>query len=113
MLWRRVLAGSRPLEKPEEPQPQSQDLHGIMDDTERRAVKRSRFDQTEAAPKKASRFDRRSRSPPAIKTESQRSRSPLGVARDSPGTDAVKKSPVDAAAAAGKRHFAINFEHFL
>ena len=68
-----------------------------MDDTERRTVKRSRFDQTEPEPKRASRFDRRSRSPPARRSEPGRDRSPLG---NDGGSD-PKKSPADAAAAAG------------
>lgn len=66
-----------------------------MDDSERRTTKRSRFDQTEPEPKRASRFDRRSRSPSARRSEG-RDRSPLGE----DGAEA-KKSPVDAAAAAG------------
>lgn len=68
-----------------------------MDDTERRTVKRSRFDQTEPEPRKASRFDRRSRSPPSRRSESGRDRSP--IAKDE--TPEMKKSPTDAAAAAG------------
>ena len=74
-----------------------------MDDTERRAVKRSRFDQKEPEPKRASRFDRRSRSPPAVK-ESRRSRSPLGRASDSPAPASAPaiSSSGDPAAAAGK-----------
>lgn len=69
-----------------------------MDDSERRTVKRSRFDQTEPEPKRASRFDRRSRSPPARRSEHGRDRSPL--AQD--GAPEPKKSPADAAAAAGE-----------
>jgi hypothetical protein len=68
-----------------------------MDDTERRTVKRSRFDQTEPEPRKASRFDRRSRSPPSRRSESGRDRSP--IAKDE--SPEIKKSPTDAAAAAG------------
>lgn len=67
-----------------------------MEDSERRTVKRSRFDQTEPEPKRASRFDRRSRSPPTRRSEG-RDRSPL--AQDGPSE--AKGSPVDAAAAAG------------
>jgi hypothetical protein len=70
-----------------------------MDDTERRTAKRSRFDQTEPEPRR-SRFDRRSRSPAARKPESARDRSPLSRGADS-ATPETKKSPVDAAAAAG------------
>jgi hypothetical protein len=73
-----------------------------MDDTERRVVKRSRFDQTEPEPKRSSRFDRRSRSPQARKTESRRSRSPLGQAANSPSAEPAKRSGGDPAAAAGK-----------
>lgn len=73
-----------------------------MDDTERRTVKRSRFDQKEPEPRKASRFDRRSRSPPARNDDSSaRDRSPLSRDRDVDGSPAAK-SPVDPAAAAGK-----------
>ncbi|KAH7157100.1 hypothetical protein EDB81DRAFT_788853 [Dactylonectria macrodidyma] len=75
-----------------------------MDDSERRTVKRSRFDQTEPEPKRASRFDRRSRSPPARRSESGRDRSPLAH-------DAAlepKKSPADAAAAAAAAAAKIN-----
>jgi hypothetical protein len=72
-----------------------------MDDTERRTVKRSRFDQTEPEPRKASRFDRRSRSPPSRRSESGRDRSP--IAKDE--TPEIKKSPTDAAAAAGMYMF--------
>jgi hypothetical protein len=71
----------------------------IMDDTERRTAKRSRFDQTEPEPRR-SRFDRRSRSPVARKPDSTRDRSPLNRGTDS-ATPETKKSPVDAAAAAG------------
>jgi hypothetical protein len=70
-----------------------------MDDTERRTTKRSRFDQTEPEPRR-SRFDRRSRSPAARKPESARDRSPLNKGNDST-TSETKKTPVDAAAAAG------------
>ncbi|KZZ98438.1 KH domain protein [Moelleriella libera RCEF 2490] len=73
-----------------------------MDDSERRTVKRSRFDQTEPEPKRASRFDRRSRSPPARRSEG-RDRSPLAEE-----TAAAKKSPVDAAAAAAAAAARIN-----
>jgi hypothetical protein len=72
-----------------------------MDDTERRAVKRSRFDQKEPEPKRTSRFDRRSRSPPAIK-EPRRSRSPLGRTSSSPGPGSATPNSADPAAAAGK-----------
>lgn len=72
-----------------------------MDDTERRTAKRSRFDQKEPEPRKASRFDRRSRSPSARKEDSARDRSPLDRERDADASAA--KSPVDPAAAAGKR----------
>lgn len=72
-----------------------------MDDTERRAVKRSRFDQKEPEPKRTSRFDRRSRSPPAVK-EPRRSRSPLARASRSPASASANISPSDPAAAAGK-----------
>ncbi|KAL2694484.1 hypothetical protein Neosp_001062 [[Neocosmospora] mangrovei] len=75
-----------------------------MDDTERRTVKRSRFDQTEPEPKRASRFDRRSRSPPARRSEPGRDRSPLG---NDGGSD-PKKSPGDAAAAAAAAAARIN-----
>lgn len=71
----------------------------VMDDTERRTAKRSRFDQTEPEPRR-SRFDRRSRSPVARKPDSARDRSPLNRGTDS-ATPETKKSPVDAAAAAG------------
>ena len=76
-----------------------------MDDTERRSVKRSRFDQTEPEPRR-SRFDRRSRSPPARKPDSgrDRERSPLSRPRDTPADS--KSPPVDPAAAAGKLSFA-------
>lgn len=67
-----------------------------MDDSEPRTAKRSRFDQTEPEPRKASRFDRRSRSPHS-RREEPRERSPLRK-DDTPET---RKSPVDAAAAAG------------
>lgn len=69
-----------------------------MEDSERRSVKRSRFDQTEPEPKRASRFDRRSRSPPR-RQETARERSPLSKARNSSTPDS--KSPLDPAAAAG------------
>lgn len=75
-----------------------------MDDSERRTVKRSRFDQTEPEPKRASRFDRRSRSPPARRSEHGRDRSPL--AQD--GAPEPKKSPADAAAAAAAAAAKIN-----
>lgn len=72
-----------------------------MDDTERRSVKRSRFDQKEPEPKRTSRFDRRSRSPPATRDEdARRSRSP--VERNS-GSPAAFKAGADPAAAAGMR----------
>jgi len=70
-----------------------------MDDSERRTTKRSRFDQTEPEPRR-SRFDRRSRSPAARKLDSTRDRSPISRGPDS-ATPETKKSPVDAAAAAG------------
>ncbi|KAL2185365.1 hypothetical protein L209DRAFT_690848 [Thermothelomyces heterothallicus CBS 203.75] len=78
-----------------------------MDDTERRNVKRSRFDQTEPEPRR-SRFDRRSRSPPARKPDSgrDRERSPLSKPRDAP-TDS-KSPPVDPAAAAAAAAARIN-----
>ncbi|KAH7321135.1 hypothetical protein B0I35DRAFT_428660 [Stachybotrys elegans] len=66
-----------------------------MEESERRTVKRSRFDQTEPEPRKASRFDRRSRSPPNRRTEA-RDRSPLP--RD--GGDAKSSDGAAAAAAA-------------
>ncbi|KAI1266141.1 hypothetical protein F5Y18DRAFT_416531 [Xylariaceae sp. FL1019] len=69
-----------------------------MDDTERRTAKRSRFDQTEPEPRR-SRFDRRSRSPAPRRSDATRDRSPL-MSPDAVGPDS-KKSPVDAAAAAG------------
>lgn len=69
-----------------------------MDDTERRTVKRSRFDQTEPEPRR-SRFDRRSRSP-ARKPDSGRERSPLKNDGDGP-PETKRTSAVDAAAAAG------------
>ncbi len=72
-----------------------------MDDTERRAVKRSRFDQKEPEPKRTSRFDRRSRSPPAVK-EPRRSRSPLGRASGSPTPASANLGSSDPAAAAGR-----------
>lgn len=72
-----------------------------MDDSERRTVKRSRFDQTEPEPKRASRFDRRSRSPPSRRSEA-RDRSPLP--RDGGATEGTR-SPSDAAAAAGTTPF--------
>jgi hypothetical protein len=72
-----------------------------MDDTERRAVKRSRFDQKEPEPKRTSRFDRRSRSPPAVK-EPRRSRSPLARASRSPASASANINSSDPAAAAGK-----------
>lgn len=66
-------------------------------------MKRSRFDQTEPEPKRASRFDRRSRSPPPRRTsESRRSRSPVGGDVARPALESTKKSPIDAAAAAGE-----------
>ena len=71
-----------------------------MDDIERRAAKRSRFDQTEPEPRRTSRFDRRSRSPPARKSESARDRSPLSGGRDGSAPDV--KSPIDPTAAAGR-----------
>ncbi|KAL2160257.1 hypothetical protein VTH06DRAFT_1430 [Thermothelomyces fergusii] len=78
-----------------------------MDETERRNVKRSRFDQTEPEPRR-SRFDRRSRSPPARKPDSgrDRERSPLSKPRDAP-TDS-KSPPVDPAAAAAAAAARIN-----
>ncbi|KAI1000968.1 hypothetical protein K3495_g7232 [Podosphaera aphanis] len=76
-----------------------------MNDTERRANKRSRFDQTELEPKRTSRFDRRSRSPVARKPERKRSRSPLNKPSALP-SEPVKK--VDAAAAAAAAAAKIN-----
>ena len=72
-----------------------------MDDSERRAAKRSRFDQKEPAPR-TSRFDRRSRSPPPQRDrESTRERSPIRDRQtESPAKDARKPS-ADPAAAAG------------
>ena len=75
-----------------------------MDESERRTVKRSRFDQTEPEPKRTSRFDRRSRSPPSRRSESGRDRSP--VTKDA--TPETKKSPTDAAAAAAAAAARIN-----
>ncbi|SZE99988.1 unnamed protein product [Blumeria hordei] len=80
-----------------------------MDDTERRAVKRSRFDQTECEPKRASRFDRRSRSPAPVsrKSGSRRSKSPF----ERPSSSPVNQEPtkkVDAAAAAAAAAAKIN-----
>ncbi|KAK7430534.1 hypothetical protein QQZ08_002826 [Neonectria magnoliae] len=75
-----------------------------MDDSERRTVKRSRFDQTEPEPKRASRFDRRSRSPHARRPEAGRDRSPL--AQES--APEPKRSPADAAAAAAAAAAKIN-----
>ncbi|CAD6500350.1 BgTH12-07527 [Blumeria graminis f. sp. triticale] len=80
-----------------------------MDDTERRAVKRSRFDQTESEPKRASRFDRRSRSPAPVsrKSGSRRSKSPLERPSSSPVNHEPTKK-VDAAAAAAAAAAKIN-----
>ncbi|KAE9377754.1 hypothetical protein N431DRAFT_434901 [Stipitochalara longipes BDJ] len=78
-----------------------------MDDTERRAVKRSRFDQKEPEPKRTSRFDRRSRSPPAVK-EPRRSRSPLGRASGSPAPASANLGASDPAAAAAAAAARIN-----
>ncbi|EXL78153.1 hypothetical protein FOPG_07572 [Fusarium oxysporum f. sp. conglutinans race 2 54008] len=75
-----------------------------MDETERRTVKRSRFDQTEPEPKRTSRFDRRSRSPPSRRSEPGRDRSP--IAKDA--TPEARKSPTDAAAAAAAAAARIN-----
>ncbi|KAH7249785.1 uncharacterized protein BKA55DRAFT_511318 [Fusarium redolens] len=75
-----------------------------MDETERRTVKRSRFDQTEPEPKRTSRFDRRSRSPPSRRSEPGRDRSP--IAKDA--THETRKSPTDAAAAAAAAAARIN-----
>jgi hypothetical protein len=75
-----------------------------MDESERRTVKRSRFDQTEPEPKRTSRFDRRSRSPPSRRSESGRDRSP--VTKDA--IPETKKSPTDAAAAAAAAAARIN-----
>ncbi|KAI1067338.1 hypothetical protein LB506_004423 [Fusarium annulatum] len=75
-----------------------------MDETERRTVKRSRFDQTEPEPKRTSRFDRRSRSPPSRRSEPGRDRSPM--AKDA--TPEARKSPTDAAAAAAAAAARIN-----
>jgi hypothetical protein len=74
-----------------------------MEDSEKRTVKRSRFDQTEPEPRKTSRFDRRSRSPPSRRSEG-RDRSPLP--RD--GAPETNKSPSDAAAAAAAAAARIN-----
>jgi hypothetical protein len=74
-----------------------------MDDSEKRTVKRSRFDQTEPEPKRTSRFDRRSRSPSSRPSET-RERSPLS--RD--GASEPAKSPVDAATAAAAAAARIN-----
>ncbi|KAI9158452.1 hypothetical protein HJFPF1_06447 [Paramyrothecium foliicola] len=74
-----------------------------MDDSERRTVKRSRFDQTEPEPKRASRFDRRSRSPPPRRSET-RDRSP--ISREN--APEASKSPSDAAAAAAAAAARIN-----
>ncbi|KAF4444647.1 hypothetical protein F53441_11082, partial [Fusarium austroafricanum] len=75
-----------------------------MDETDRRTVKRSRFDQTEPEPKRATRFDRRSRSPPSRRSEPGRDRSP--IAKDV--TPEAKKSSTDAAAAAAAAAARIN-----
>ncbi|KAF5968480.1 hypothetical protein FBULB1_10711, partial [Fusarium bulbicola] len=75
-----------------------------MDETERRTVKRSRFDQTEPEPKRTSRFDRRSRSPPSRRSEPGRDRSP--IAKDA--TPEARKPPTDAAAAAAAAAARIN-----
>ncbi|RKF63144.1 KH homology domain-containing protein 4 [Erysiphe neolycopersici] len=78
-----------------------------MDDTERRANKRSRFDQVEPEPKRTSRFDRRSRSPIAKNSESRRSRSPPNTDHSQTATpEPVKK--IDAAAAAAAAAAKIN-----
>lgn len=75
-----------------------------MDDSERRAVKKSRFDQKEPDTKRSSRFDRRSRSPPPARdSESRRSRSPVESGSASPAP-ANAKGSADRAAAAGKHH---------
>ena len=71
-----------------------------MDESERRSVKRSRFDQAEPERKRHSRFDRRSRSPPSRREPDQpsaRDRSPIQQHH----LDEPKHSPVDPAAAAG------------
>lgn len=68
-----------------------------MDESEKPAVKRSRFDQTEPEPKK-SRFDRRSRSPANRRpATTSRERSPLPQENG----DEARKS---ATAAAGMNH---------
>ncbi|RKF83355.1 Protein RIK [Golovinomyces cichoracearum] len=77
-----------------------------MDDTERRAVKRSRFDQVEPEPKRASRFDRRSRSPAQKKSESRRSRSPNPDQSQTATPEPTRK--IDAAAAAAAAAAKIN-----
>ncbi|KAJ1338220.1 homoaconitase [Microdochium nivale] len=80
-----------------------------MDDSDRPAAKRSRFDQTESEAPRRSRFDRRSRSPPAHKADSNRDRSPLS--RDATGTPdggAPTKAPIDPAAAAAAAAAKIN-----
>ena len=71
-----------------------------MADDDQKSSKRSRFDQTEPQVKR-SRFDRRSRSPRKT-SENGRSRSPLPSKTPlSPGSG-EKKTPSDAAAAAGR-----------
>lgn len=78
-----------------------------MDDTERRANKRSRFDQVESEPKRASRFDRRSRSPATRRSENRRSRSPtLKNGSQTATPEPIRK--IDAAAAAAAAAAKIN-----
>ncbi|KAH8602149.1 hypothetical protein B0O99DRAFT_588368 [Bisporella sp. PMI_857] len=78
-----------------------------MDDTDRRAPKRSRFDQKEPE-KRASRFDRRSRSPSVAKpSDSRRSRSPVARSSNSPTADS-KNNGSDAAALAAAAAARIN-----
>ncbi|KAI9797788.1 MAG: hypothetical protein M1833_005291 [Piccolia ochrophora] len=82
-----------------------------MNDDERRAAKRSRFDQTEPPEaKRSSRFDRRSRSPSAKESRARRSRSPLGRGSSGPFSPASedKKSGADPAAAAAAAAARIN-----
>jgi len=111
-LWRSTLCSPDNAHAPRGKSSQQSILYifpillniSAMDDGERRSAKRSRFDQTEPEPRKTSRFDRRSRSPPARKSDSGRDRSP--ISRGSRGRDSSTpdvKSPVDPAAAAGKK----------
>ncbi|KAI5466879.1 hypothetical protein BGZ63DRAFT_344906 [Mariannaea sp. PMI_226] len=73
-----------------------------MDESERRTVKRSRFDQTEPEPRRTSRFDRRSRSPPARRSDAGRDRSPIDKNSE------PKRTSGDAAAAAAAAAAKIN-----